>query len=103
VSDRTDTLTGVLLGTAVGDALGLPREGLSPRRARRLFGGPPLRHRLVFGRGMVSDDTEHACVTAQALLRSPRRTSSGASSRLIDSLVSRPRNRYTATTADRQA
>jgi ADP-ribosylglycohydrolase len=67
--DRTDTLAGVLLGTAVGDALGLPREGLSPRRARRMFGGPPLRHRFVLGRGMGSDDTEHACMTAQALLR----------------------------------
>jgi ADP-ribosyl-[dinitrogen reductase] hydrolase len=28
----------------------------------------PLRQRLVFGRGMLSDDTEHACMTAQALL-----------------------------------
>jgi ADP-ribosylglycohydrolase len=28
----------VLLGTAVGDALGLAREGLSRRRADRLFG-----------------------------------------------------------------
>ena len=65
---RTDRLCGLLLGMAVGDALGLPREGLSPRRATRLFRGP-LRHRLVFGRGMISDDTEHACMTAQALLR----------------------------------
>jgi ADP-ribosylglycohydrolase len=66
-----DRLAGVVLGTAVGDALGLPREGLSPRRARRLFGGPPLRHQFLFGRGMVSDDTEHTCMTAQALLRAP--------------------------------
>lgn len=28
----------------------------------------PLRQRLVAGRGMLSDDTEHACMTAQALL-----------------------------------
>jgi ADP-ribosylglycohydrolase len=66
-----DRVAGVVLGTAVGDALGLPREGLSPRRARRLFGGPPLRHRFLFGRGMGSDDTEHACMVAQALLRAP--------------------------------
>jgi ADP-ribosylglycohydrolase len=59
---------GVLLGTAVGDAIGLPREGLSAERAAKLFGGAPLRHRFFFGRGMVSDDTEHACMTAQALL-----------------------------------
>lgn len=64
-----DRIAGVLLGTAVGDALGLPREGLSRRRAERLFGAPPLKHRFIFGRGLVSDDTEHACMTAQALLR----------------------------------
>ncbi len=64
---RQDRITGLLLGTAVGDSLGLPREGLSGRRAARLYGGP-LRQRLVLGRGMLSDDTEHACMTAQALL-----------------------------------
>jgi len=62
-----DRMTGLLLGTAVGDTLGLPREGLSARRASRLYPGP-LRQRLVLGRGMLSDDTEHACMTAQALL-----------------------------------
>jgi ADP-ribosylglycohydrolase len=65
-----DPYRGALLGTAVGDAIGLPREGLSARRAERMFGGPPLRHRFLFGRGMISDDTEHACCTAQALLLS---------------------------------
>jgi ADP-ribosyl-[dinitrogen reductase] hydrolase len=67
----SDRIAGVLLGTAVGDALGLPREGLSRRRAERIFGSPPLAHRFIFGRGMVSDDTEHACMTAQAFLRYP--------------------------------
>ncbi len=61
--------TGCLLGTAVGDALGLPYEGLSPRRAAKLF-PDTTRHHLVFGKGMVSDDTEHACFVAQALIRS---------------------------------
>ena len=65
-----DRFAGVLLGTAVGDAIGLPRENLSARRAARMFGPPPLRHRLIFGRGLCSDDTEHACMTAQALVRS---------------------------------
>jgi ADP-ribosylglycohydrolase len=69
--DRSDILAGVILGTAAGDALGLPREGLSARRARVLFGGPPLRHRFLFGHGMISDDTEHTCLLAQALLRQP--------------------------------
>jgi ADP-ribosyl-[dinitrogen reductase] hydrolase len=69
--DTTERLAGVLLGTAVGDALGLPREALSPRRAERLFGPPPLRHRLLFGRGIPSDDTDHTCFVAEALLASP--------------------------------
>jgi ADP-ribosylglycohydrolase len=72
MSAARDRLRGLLVGQAVGDALGLPREGLSPRRARRMFGGPPLEHRFLLGRGMVSDDTEHACMTAQALLAQPR-------------------------------
>src|SRR4051812_47375719 len=69
--DRADVLAGVILGTAAGDALGVPREALSPRRAARLFGAPPLRPRFLFGRGMTSDDPEHACLLAQALLRRP--------------------------------
>lgn len=68
---RVDALAGALLGTAVGDALGLPREGLSRARAERLWGGAPLRHRLVAGRGLCSDDTEHACLVGQALLAAP--------------------------------
>ena len=65
-----DRLAGILLGTAVGDALGLPAEGLSPQRQRRLFPGPWW-HRLVLGRGMLSDDTEHTFLVAQSLLKHP--------------------------------
>ena len=65
-----ERLAGILLGTAVGDSLGLPREGLPRQRARRLFGGRPLRHRFLFGRGMMSDDSEQACMVGQALLAS---------------------------------
>ena len=63
---REDALCGCLLGQAVGDALGLPMEGLSRRRGRRLY---PHAHRMQFvcGRGMGSDDTEHACLTAASL------------------------------------
>lgn len=61
------SVTGCLLGTAVGDALGLPYEGLSPQRAARWLGEPD-RYRFCFGRGMVSDDTEHACIVAQTLI-----------------------------------
>jgi ADP-ribosylglycohydrolase len=38
--DRAEQIAGVILGTAVGDALGLPRVGLSRSRARKLFGNP---------------------------------------------------------------
>jgi ADP-ribosyl-[dinitrogen reductase] hydrolase len=65
-----DRLAGILLGTALGDALGLPAEGLSPQRRRRYLLGP-WRHRLIFGRGMISDDTEHALFVAQSLLEHP--------------------------------
>jgi ADP-ribosylglycohydrolase len=65
-----DRIAGALLGGVVGDAVGLPMEGISRRRARKMFRGP-LRHRLIFGRGMCSDDTEHACMTARALLEHP--------------------------------
>lgn len=66
-SADVERVAGLLLGTAIGDSLGLPREGLGARRAARLYPGP-LRQRFVLGRGMLSDDTEHACMTAQALL-----------------------------------
>ena len=60
-------LEGVLLGTAVGDALGFPAENLSPTRIRRRWKGQ-WRMRFVLDRGMISDDTEHTLMVAQALL-----------------------------------
>ncbi len=60
-------IIGCILGTAIGDAIGLPYEGVSRRRAVRLL-GPIERHRLFFGRGMVSDDTEQTCMVAQSLI-----------------------------------
>ncbi len=62
-------IVGCVLGTAVGDALGLPYEGVSRERLPRLL-GPPERHRFLFGRGMISDDTEHTCLVAQSLIAS---------------------------------
>lgn len=62
-----DRIVGCILGGAVGDAIGLPYEGLSRRRASKLLGRPD-RHRFFFGRGMISDDTEHACIVAQSLI-----------------------------------
>lgn len=57
------------MGTAVGDALGLPAEGLSKERQRKLF--PSLdRYHFFFKKGMVSDDTEHTCFVASAIIAS---------------------------------
>jgi len=67
---RLNVFFGVLLGTAVGDSLGLPAEGMSRQRIRARW-GRIWRHRFLFGRGMVSDDTEHTLFVAQALLAHP--------------------------------
>lgn len=64
---KDDAIIGCLLGTAVGDALGLCCEGISKSRQRRIY--PEMnRYHFLFGRGMVSDDTEHTCMVAQALI-----------------------------------
>ncbi len=69
VSD-IDRFRGVVIGTAVGDAIGLPAEGVSRSRNRKMFKGE-WRHRFFFNKGMLSDDTEHAIFTAQSLIAQP--------------------------------
>ncbi len=65
--DPDDAAVGCLLGTAVGDALGLACEGLSNRRQQRWY--PDLDgYHLLFGKGLCSDDTEHTCMVAQSIL-----------------------------------
>ncbi len=64
-----EELQGVLLGGAVGDALGLTREMLSAERMVKLYGKPPLHHQFIGHFGMLSDDTEHACMVAESLLK----------------------------------
>lgn len=64
-----ERVRGCLLGVAVGDALGLPMEGLSPATITRRFGALDRFHLL--GRvGVVSDDTEQTALIAQALSES---------------------------------
>jgi ADP-ribosylglycohydrolase len=65
--DDGDRIAGLLLGAAIGDALGLPAEGMSRQAIRRRWDGK-WRMRLVFGRGMVSDDTEHTLMVATSLM-----------------------------------
>ena len=64
-----DCVHGCLAGGALGDSLGLPYEGLSSKRGFKLL-GEPFPNRLFWGYGLVSDDTEHACLTAVALINS---------------------------------
>jgi ADP-ribosylglycohydrolase len=68
--EMRDRFRGALLGTMVGDSLGLPSEGLSRQRVARLFPGT-LRHHFFLGGGMISDDTEHTAFVAQCLLAHP--------------------------------
>ena len=63
-------IEGLLVGTAVGDAIGLPTEGMKPKTIAKLGWTKCLKHRFIFGRGMWSDDTEQSIMIAQALLKS---------------------------------
>lgn len=67
---KPSPLEKVLLGTAVGDSLGLPAEGLSAAHIARRWPGA-WKQRFFFGRGMVSDDTEHTVFVAQCLGKEP--------------------------------
>ncbi len=70
VTDLEDRIAGTLLGTAIGDALGLVAEGMSPQAIARRFGR--LDTYRFFGRtGYVSDDTEQSALVANALLEAP--------------------------------
>lgn len=65
-----DRLEAMLLGTALGDALGLPCEGMSAKAIARRF-GPIDRFHLLGSVGFVSDDTEQAALVAESLARHP--------------------------------
>lgn len=56
-----------LYGIAAGDSIGLPYERLSLKKLNKAL-KLPLRQRLLLSRyGMVSDDTQHACLVLNAL------------------------------------
>ncbi|MEO1377783.1 MAG: ADP-ribosylglycohydrolase family protein [Cyanobacteria bacterium J06635_10] len=71
---RAKSIIGCLLGTAIGDAFGLPYEGLSKQRQNLLYPNPK-NYNFFFGKGMISDDTEHTCMVAQSLILSAGNTS----------------------------
>ncbi len=66
----SDSILGALLGAAVGDALGLPAEGMRAASIARRF-EPLDRYRLLGRRGFVSDDTEQSMLIARALAGEP--------------------------------
>jgi ADP-ribosylglycohydrolase len=67
--NKAESIVGCLIGAAVGDALGLHCEGMSKKRRMKIFGEAGDYH-FIFGRGMISDDTEHTCMVAQSLISS---------------------------------
>ena len=70
-SRLVDALQGCVLGTAVGDSVGLPFENLSQRSVAKLM-RRPLEQSLLFGKGVVSDDTEHTVMVLLSLLEAGR-------------------------------
>lgn len=62
----SSAMRGCILGQAMGDSLGLPFEGQSRRSVHRCI-DLPLQQAMFFGWGFVSDDTEHALLTLEAL------------------------------------
>ncbi|HSI85735.1 MAG TPA: ADP-ribosylglycohydrolase family protein, partial [Candidatus Methylacidiphilales bacterium] len=84
-TDPSAKLRGLIIGTAVGDSLGLPFEGRGPRFASRpgesgnsmaitaesSIPTSVWQQNLVLGNGLISDDTEHAILVLEALASAP--------------------------------
>ena len=62
----TNMYSNIIYGTAIGDALGLPFEGMSRRRLAK-FDKDHSGYHFFFNKGFVSDDTEHTFFVASAL------------------------------------
>lgn len=67
---RRDHLAGVLLGTAIGDALGEGYAGLHRRSILRCYHRRLLQYRYVPARGVYGEPTRQMLLAAQALLNS---------------------------------
>ena len=67
---RYQSIQGLLMGLAIGDALAQPSPGSSSRTAlRRLGKFKPLHYRMWFS-GLYSDNTQFALMAGQAILQS---------------------------------
>lgn len=69
-SRRENAFEGMLFGSAVGEALALPKDGFSRRQGLKLFGGPPSRFKFIPGVGFPSERTHSLLMTTQAMLAS---------------------------------
>jgi ADP-ribosyl-[dinitrogen reductase] hydrolase len=67
---RERATEGLLLGSAVAEALSLPRHGLHPRVGLKLFGRNPLHYQFVPGVGTTNHRTHSLLMTFQAMLQS---------------------------------
>lgn len=83
---RQEHIHGVLLGTAIGEALGLARNGMSRRSALKLYGRPPVGYRYLPRIGVYGDHTRLMLINAQALLNS--RSDSGGLRRAFQGRLS---------------
>ena len=67
--NRKNIIYGSIMGTALGDSIGLPFEALSRKKIAKKR--PTLENQsLFFGKGMFSDDTEQTIAVAQSLIES---------------------------------
>ncbi|MBF0409061.1 MAG: ADP-ribosylglycohydrolase family protein [Candidatus Riflebacteria bacterium] len=64
--DNRNKLKGILLGTALGDSLGLTFEGISAKDIPGHY-SPPLEQSFIAGKGFTSDDTDHSYFVARSL------------------------------------
>lgn len=69
--NQNDKILGLLWGAAIGDALGLPYEGLTKKQINTIF-KDLSKFNLIFGKGVVSDDTDHMLLTLLALAASKK-------------------------------
>ncbi len=67
--ELADRFSGALLGTHVGDALGMPVEGYSPHYIRSSFGEVREMLEARLGAGTYTDDTEMMIAVAESLVR----------------------------------
>src|SRR5271157_1719607 len=67
---------GCLIGSAIGDAMGMPASFMSPEKIKRVYGQitnflPPAREQIAHGglaKGEFTDDTEESLIIAAVLI-----------------------------------